>query len=82
MARLCFGLHNPATSNPSYRKEEEEFIMAVDAYKRKTGRQFPTLRELFRIMENLGYTRGRPSVPVVTEGHTNGPNVSREAQDS
>jgi hypothetical protein len=39
---------------------EEEFFKAVDRYRTKYRRQFPTLGELFSVFMALGYTRPEP----------------------
>jgi hypothetical protein len=38
--------------------EEIEFVRAVDRYKRKFNRPFPTWSEVLAIVKELGYTRG------------------------
>jgi hypothetical protein len=38
--------------------EEVEFVRAVDRYKRKFNRPFPTWSEVLAIVKELGYTRG------------------------
>lgn len=48
---------HPATADLYYTEDEEEFLKAVDAYKRKYKRPFPTMRELFQIMLDMGFTR-------------------------
>ncbi len=37
--------------------EQFEFLMAVDEYKRKNTRPFPTWTEVFEIMKALGYRK-------------------------
>jgi len=37
--------------------EELAFVRAVDDYKRKNDRPFPTLREILQILKSLGYTK-------------------------
>lgn len=54
-AFLGFDLKNPATADADYDREELAFLVAVDEYKRRYHRKFPTLRELFRILLSLGY---------------------------
>ena len=50
---------NPITScTHIYTEEEEQFIRAVEAYKKRTRRKFPTLSEFLAILKSLGYTRG------------------------
>jgi hypothetical protein len=38
--------------------EEIEFVRAVDRYKRKFNRPFPTWSEVLAILKELGYTKG------------------------
>ncbi len=48
---------NPCTSDIEYTPAEVEFANAVDKYKRKHHRTFPTNRELFYILLSLGYRK-------------------------
>lgn len=48
---------DPTTCERDYRPEEVEFMQAVEAYKRRSGRMFPTCSELLEIVRTLGYTR-------------------------
>jgi predicted O-methyltransferase YrrM len=41
----------------NYTQDEEEFIKAVDKYKRENNRPFPTLHETLHILKTLGYTK-------------------------
>jgi hypothetical protein len=65
---LGFGLRNPQTSEVAYDKDELEFIQAIDEYKRKRQRNFPTWREVFHVFKSLGYRKERvPRVVVDVE---------------
>jgi hypothetical protein len=46
---------HPTTSDVEYTTEEWEFIRAIQAYKDRTGRKFPTWSEVFRVLADLGY---------------------------
>ena len=46
---------HPATSDATYSDMEREFIKAVDAFKSATGGRFPSLTELLRIAESIGF---------------------------
>jgi hypothetical protein len=37
--------------------EELEFIRAIDSYKRKHNRPFPTWSEVLRVLKDLGYQK-------------------------
>ena len=49
---------DPTTCERDYTDEEIEFMRAMDEYKRKAGRQFPTWSEVLEVLKNLGYKRG------------------------
>ena len=52
---------DPATCDRDYREDEVEFMRAVECYKQRTGRLFPTCSELLEVVRSLGYrhpTRG------------------------
>ena len=38
-------------------KDEIEFMQAMDAYKRASGRMFPTCSEILEVVRNLGYIK-------------------------
>lgn len=40
-----------------YTDEERVFMMAVDAYKRKHNRPWPTLSEILAVAKSLGYRK-------------------------
>lgn len=40
-----------------YTQEELDFLKAIDEYKRKNNRPFPTWREVLRVFLGLGYQR-------------------------
>jgi hypothetical protein len=51
------GKGHPVTSDMDYSAKEIEFMSAVQAFKTATGRQFPTWREVLRVIESLGYSK-------------------------
>lgn len=60
-----------------YDDDEAEFMLAIDNYKRRNKRLFPTCREILLIAKALGYRKVVPSVdlPRFTKGfHTVGDN--------
>jgi hypothetical protein len=48
---------DPTTCERDYSVEEVEFMNAMDEYKRKSGRMFPTCSEVLEVIRGLGYTR-------------------------
>lgn len=49
---------DPTTCERDYTSDEIEFMQALDAYKRASGRMFPTCSEILEVIRNLGYSRG------------------------
>jgi hypothetical protein len=52
---------DPTTCERDYTVEEIEFMAAFDAYKRSSGRMFPTCSEILEVVRNLGYEKRPPS---------------------
>lgn len=52
---------DPTTCERDYSNEEVEFMNAMDEYKRKNGRMFPTCSEVLEVIRNLGYVRLSPA---------------------
>lgn len=48
---------DPTTCERDYSGEEIEFMHALDAYKRSSGRMFPTCSEILEVIRGLGYVR-------------------------
>jgi hypothetical protein len=48
---------DPTTCERDYSNEEVEFMNAMDDYKRKNGRMFPTCSEVLEVIRSLGYVR-------------------------
>lgn len=48
---------NPTTSDREYSPDEVEFMTAIEAYKNKTGRKFPTWCEVLAVLKGLGYSK-------------------------
>jgi hypothetical protein len=53
---------DPATSEREYTHAELEFMLAMNEYKRRTGRLFPTGREVLEVLHGLGYEQVPPAV--------------------
>jgi hypothetical protein len=48
---------DPTTCERDYTPEEIEFMSALDAYKRRSGRMFPTCSEVLEVVKSLGYEK-------------------------
>jgi hypothetical protein len=48
---------DPTTCERDYSGEEIEFMRALDAYKRASGRMFPTCSEILEVIRGLGYQK-------------------------
>lgn len=57
---------DPTTCERDYSTEEIEFMQAMDAYKRSSGRMFPTCSEILEVIRGLGYDKVA-TLDVVTE---------------
>jgi len=52
---------DPTTCERDYSLDEVEFMNAMDEYKRKSGRMFPTCSEVLEVIRSLGYVRLSPA---------------------
>ena len=48
---------DPTTCERDYNNEEIAFMAAVDEYKRRSGRMFPTCSEILEVIRAMGYVR-------------------------
>jgi hypothetical protein len=48
---------DPTTCERDYTEDEVEFMNALDDYKRKSGRMFPTCSEVLEVIRGLGYVK-------------------------
>ena len=48
---------DPTTCERDYSTEEIEFMNAIDVYKRRSGRPFPTWSEVLEVVCSLGYRK-------------------------
>lgn len=48
---------DPTTCERDYTDEEIRFMNALDAYKRASGRMFPTCSEVLEVVRSLGYVK-------------------------
>jgi hypothetical protein len=67
-ARQCSGRRrfvDPTTCDREYSQAELEFMLAMNDYKQKSGRMFPTWSEVLEVLRSLGYEK--PHVLSATE---------------
>jgi len=48
---------DPTTCERDYSDDEVEFMQALDDYKRRSGRMFPTCSEVLEVLRELGYQK-------------------------
>ena len=48
---------DPTTSEREYTEAEMEFMLAMNEYKRRSGRMFPTWSEVLEVLQGLGYEK-------------------------
>lgn len=48
---------DPTTCERDYTEDEIEFMRALDEYKRKNKRMFPTCSEMLEVLRELGYRK-------------------------
>ena len=48
---------DPTTCERDYSGDEIQFMQALDVYKRRSGRMFPTCSEILEVIRDLGYVR-------------------------
>jgi hypothetical protein len=64
---------DPTTCERDYTDAEVEFMNALEVYKRKNGRMFPTCSEVLEVIRGLGYVKPGPVPnPPVSELQSNG----------
>ncbi|MGE0537008.1 MAG: hypothetical protein AB7O68_18695 [Pirellulales bacterium] len=56
---------DPTTCERDYTDDEIEFMRALEAYKRASGRMFPTCSEVLEVIRNLGYLK--QGVPMTSD---------------
>jgi hypothetical protein len=52
---------DPTTCERDYTEQEVEFMNALDDYKRRSGRMFPTCSEVLEVVRSLGYVKLSPA---------------------
>jgi hypothetical protein len=60
---------DPTTCERDYSPDELEFMNALDEYKRRSGRMFPTCSEILEVLRDIGYEKrlAAPPLPATTE---------------
>ncbi len=48
---------DPTTCERDYSNDEREFMQAMEEYKRRSGRSFPTCSEILEVVRGLGYNK-------------------------
>lgn len=48
---------DPATCDRDYSRAEVEFMQAMQDYKKRSGRMFPTWSEVLEVLRSLGYRK-------------------------
>lgn len=56
---------DPTTCERDYSDDEVAFMNALDQYKRKNGRMFPTCSEILEVIRDLGYVKPLAAMPVL-----------------
>jgi hypothetical protein len=74
---------DPTTCEREYTSDEIEFMQGLDAYKRTSGRMFPTCSEILEVVRSLGYVKlsetGEP-VPAEISGSSHYAEVSDDSE--
>jgi hypothetical protein len=56
---------DPTTCERDYSIDEVEFMNAMDTYKRRSGRPFPTWSEVLEVVRSLGYRKVEAPTEIV-----------------
>jgi hypothetical protein len=59
---------DPTTCERDYSVQEVDFMSAMDEYKRKSGRMFPTCSEVLEVIRDLGYVQLTPTELAARRG--------------
>lgn len=57
---------DPTTCERDYTSDEIAFMTALDEYKRKSGRMFPTCSEVLEVIRDLGYVKVASGTPTLS----------------
>jgi hypothetical protein len=58
---------SPTTTEHDYSQQETQFLQAIDQYKRRANRPFPTLTEILEVLRSLGYVQTGERAPLPLE---------------
>ncbi len=61
---------DPTTCERDYTECEVEFMNALDDYKRKSGRMFPTCSEVLEVIRSLGYMKVSAAQLTIVEANS------------
>jgi hypothetical protein len=67
---------DPTTCERDYSDEEVDFMNAMDEYKRKSGRMFPTCSEVLEVIRGLGYVQLTPAELALVRPKATNPKVT------
>jgi hypothetical protein len=59
-------LIDPTTCDRDYEAAEVEFMLAMQEYKRRSGRMFPTWSEVLEVLKSLGHRKDALEMAIVT----------------
>jgi hypothetical protein len=73
---------DPTTCERDYTDDEVEFMQALDAYKRTSGRMFPTCSEILEVIRNLGYVRLTPTAAAAIAAPAPQPEITVDSAET
>jgi len=73
---------DPTTCERDYTDDEIDFMQALDAYKRRSGRMFPTCSEILEVVRSLGYVKLGDDGEAVPAQISGSPQMEGESLDS
>lgn len=71
---------DPTTCERDYTSQEVDFMNAMDEYKRKSGRMFPTCSEVLEVIRGLGYVQLTPAELAARQGSESQAEVAEVAE--
>ena len=73
---------DPTTCEREYTDDEVLFMHAMDAYKRSSGRMFPTCSEILEVVRSLGYVKLTQEEQTLVDVHGISVGASCESSDA
>lgn len=73
---------DPTTCERDYTGDEIDFMQALDAYKRRSGRMFPTCSEILEVVRSLGYVKLDDDGQATPAEISGAPQMAEESLDS